>query len=358
MSISAAMPIPRATQRSALGQISIASAALVSYAHLMLSEPPELDRGEIGALLADRWSITVDEIDYAPVGFGSHHWIVTDGLQRKWFVTADWLVSADDAFPQLDRAFRLAAALSDAGVPFVLAPTPACDGAVLIRLGTDWAVSVRPYIDADPLGAGPLTMPTERLRAVELVADLHVATPFLNVESAPRETFDLPAIPTLMETIGELDHPWELGPYGEPARSLLHGSRQGVLELIDSYRSIARTATADQSDWVITHGEPHGTNILVNRADELFLIDWDTAVLGPRERDLWMILDGDGPELRAYRAKVGSVNVRSELLRLYQTEWALNEIASYTRRFRLPHTGSEDDREAWHDLQSYLPINR
>jgi spectinomycin phosphotransferase len=49
--------------------------------------------------------------------------------------------------------------------------------------------------------------------------------------------------------------------------------------------------------WVVTHGEPHRANV-IRDGQELHLVDWDTTLLAPRERDLQMILDETGNGLR------------------------------------------------------------
>lgn len=50
----------------------------------------------------------------------------------------------------------------------------------------------------------------------------------------------------------------------------------------------AAALISDRSGWVITHGEPNAANMLWSANGDLFLIDWDTVAIGPRERDLWL----------------------------------------------------------------------
>ena len=54
----------------------------------MLTQPVDLPDDAVAACLRDGWMLQVDEITYAPLGFGSHHWWVVSGSAR-WFVTAD-----------------------------------------------------------------------------------------------------------------------------------------------------------------------------------------------------------------------------------------------------------------------------
>ena len=103
---------------------------------------------------------------------------------------------------------------------------------------------------------------------------------------------------------------------------------------------------------VLTHGEPHVENVMLT-ANGFVLIDWDTTMIAPPERDLWMLEPGDGSLAAAYERARG-VAVLSSMLDLYRLQWDLAEIAIYTAEFRHPHAESGDTREAWKNLSLSL----
>jgi hypothetical protein len=88
-------------------------------------------------------------------------------------------------------------------------------------------------------------------------------------------------------------------------------------------------------------------------ADGWRLIDWDTALLAPPERDLWSLDPGDGSLLADYAAATGVIP-RPRLLELYRIRWDLTDIALGVRRFRRPHQGNADDQEEWSILTELL----
>jgi hypothetical protein len=106
--------------------------------------------------------------------------------------------------------------------------------------------------------------------------------------------------------------------------------------------------------WVVTHGEPHSANVIRNAEGGLRLVDWDTALIGPRERDLWMTLDADLTGWDEYRQVIGSVRLNEQALGLYRERWALAEICIYAAEFRRPHEETEDTRASWDNLGEYL----
>src|SRR5699024_5256406 len=85
----------------------------------MKTPPGNLKADTISAALSTCWNMNVAGLAYAPVGFGSHHWIAetTDG--GKWFITVDDLLSEyrgegkEKSFEVLGTAFQATAALRD-----------------------------------------------------------------------------------------------------------------------------------------------------------------------------------------------------------------------------------------------------
>ena len=69
------------------------------------------------------------------------------------------------------------------------------------------------------------------------------------------------------------------------------------------------------------------------------LIDWETALLAPPERDLWSLDSGDGWMLDHYAAATGK-RPDASTLDLYRIRWDLADISAYVSRFRAPHSGT------------------
>jgi thiamine kinase-like enzyme len=318
----------------------------------VLTEPRDLDRTALADALQRHWNIRSAALRYLPVGFGSHHWEAVGEDGSRWFVSAD--AATEEVFARLAGAFRTAAWLrDDAGLEFVQAPVPSADGAVLHRLDGRYAVRVEPFVDGTATESGDFEDSDDRRRVATLVGRVHAASASLPDGLATQEDFTLPARRSLEEALAALDEPWETGPFAEPARTLLRRNADDVLDRLLAYDRRAVRVRNDGS-WVLTHGEPHSANVIREPSGGLLLVDWDTALIGPRERDLWMVLDGDLNGWEQYREAAGSVSLDEGALALYREKWALTEIAEYVSEFRRPHTDTEDSRGGWTELGEYL----
>ena len=86
---------------------------------------------------------------------------------------------------------------------------------------------------------------------------------------------------------------------------------------------------------MVTHGEPGEHNLMVT-VDRTLLVDWETALLAPAERD-WRTLVERG---------LPADGLDTAMLDMYDVEWRLDEISQYAAWFAAPHTGTASDRVA------------
>lgn len=323
----------------------------------MLAPPVDLSVAELRAALASGWNIADPALEYLAVGFGSHHWSAIGRDGRRWFVTVDEHREAG-SLAALRRAFHTASTLrQESGLSFVAAPLPDATGEIIRVLeGSTFSVAVTPWLDALPLSSyGPVPA-ADRAEVLRMLGVLHRATAHVDPEIALPIDLTLPDLDSLLAALAAIDEPWVSGPFGEPARALLRSDRSRLIEALARYEELVEQVRAEAAPWVITHGEPHAANILRDFNGELHLIDWDTARLAPRERDLWFMLVDD-TDVHPYLDKVGDESISAAAMRLFRMRWDLGEVAIYVSQFHAAHEDDPNTREAWENLGDYLPVH-
>src|SRR5207245_10873979 len=104
------------------------------------------------AALRTGWRFESASIEYAAVGFGSHHWVAADPAGSRRFVTVDdlarvsWSRNKEAAFASLSAAFQTARSLRDSGLDFVVEPIRDVAGRALRRLGDSFLGTVIPFV--------------------------------------------------------------------------------------------------------------------------------------------------------------------------------------------------------------------
>ncbi|GAA1428144.1 hypothetical protein GCM10009616_07080 [Microlunatus lacustris] len=273
------------------------------------------------------WLIRADAVQHLPLGFGAHHWAVSTAGVRTHFATLD-TVGARHSRDTLEDAYRTAVALAGT-LDLVLAPVPTRSGRCTVPLGR-YALSLTPWSRARTPDAldGPAT--------AALLSRLHAVDP---PPGTPRWRPVVP--PALAEQLRTAcTVPWSAGPHGETARTALRARLEDVGRWTARYHALA-VAALDRP-WVVTHGEPHEANQLVE-AGRRWLVDWESVALAPAERDLRPLLDRGHP-----------APADPSMVELFDLEWRLDEIQQYAAWFAGPHVGSASDAVALDDLRHEL----
>lgn len=329
----------------------------------MLTPPDGLPEDVLASALERGWQVTAASMAYRPVGFGSHHWAVIDAAGARWFVTADELENKrrsqseplSAAFGRLRASLAAASDLRESGRTFVVAPVAALDGEPLVRANDQFAVALYPFVHGQSFEWGPFATPAHRRGLLDLLIALHTA-PAAACRRAEADDFAIPHRDELEAALssvgGDSGGGRDCGPYARSLALLLACHAAPILRLLARYDRLA----AASGDWpargVLTHGEPHPGNTMLT-ADGWRLIDWDTALVAPPERDLWSLDPGDGSILGAYADATG-VRPLASMLELYRLRWDLADIAMDVSRFRRPHSGSLDDHESWDVLRDLV----
>jgi hypothetical protein len=326
------------------------------------TRPDDLAESTIAAALEDLWGFRAASLEYQAVGFGSHHWLATDRTGRRLFTSVDDLTNVRTGgdttgavFARLTAAFGTAHALrTRAGLSFVIGPVPTESGQVVARLCDRYSLVVHPYVagtraDDD----GEFTSDDDRHPVLDMLIQIHR----VQAGSPCADDFIVPDLDMLELMTAEPGVPWRGGPYGRAAHDLLCAHATDLRALASAYSSLARGVAARPERMVITHGEPHAANVIVSSSG-LVLVDWDTTLLAPPERDLWHLADEDRSLLARYTAATGT-DIDEQALTLYRLWYDLAEIGGYLSLFRDPHQDTADARESWKNLQHFLrPADR
>jgi spectinomycin phosphotransferase len=337
----------------------------------MNAEPKGFDRAALRAALQD-WELPVTSLRYLPVGAGSHHYLARNRTGGRWFVTVDvlewklggmfgptfdpWEIPDLQAgFDGLDRAFRTAVALRDAGLDFVHAPITRPDGAVVARLGQDYAVSVFPFIEGASHGLGD----RDRPRLLEAVGRLHASTGVIPEDLPRRDSLTVPIRSQFFELLGTLRSPWDTGPFSESARGLLSENEGLIRQLWRRSDELAEEVREAGAEWVMTHGQLHSENVLFSGAGVPILIDWDCVALAPPERDLGRHWDGfaepkTAQDWAAYTSAGGASEINPSAVDLYWHIGLLWGLCVSSGTLQSPHVDEPDTRHMWRMLQSLL----
>jgi hypothetical protein len=323
------------------------------------SPPDGLSESAIADTLRDGWDVVVASMEYRPVGFGSHHWEVLGADERRWFVTVDDLdlrrQSEEDTreavFEWLVSALTTTREVREAGGSFAVAPVRARSGEVGVRIPERFALAVYPHVEGRSFTWSEFSEHGQRRSMLDLIIALH-GIPTAVTTRAITDDFDIPGRDLVDKAIAGGGIRGDEGPYAKATLDLMSTNAESMRRRLEHYDRLVDRLRRTRGDDVISHGEPHPGNTMLT-PDGWVLVDWDTVMLAPPERDLWSLDLGDGAILGAYTEATGRTPDPS-MLELYRIGWDLKDIAAYVTRFALPHSGDLDDDKSWRGLHSMV----
>ena len=246
------------------------------------------------------------------------------------------------------RPWTAATDLRSIGCGFVVAPIAVNNADPFIQFES-YAVALYPFIEGRTFSFEESFGEVERGRILEALAVLH-KVPIDAIRTPAADGFVIPWLDQLDGSMhGELE---SVGPHAAVASRLLIDNEAEIRRLNSRYRTLVDRYMRSPGPVVVTHGEIHPGNVMVSAAG-LMVIDWDTLMLAPPERDLWRLAHGDASVLRAYADATGTTP-NEWLLNLYGVRWDLGEIASFAAELRKPHEDNADTRKALETLRSVI----
>ena len=101
-------------------------------------------------------------------------------------------------------------------------------------------------------------------------------------------------------------------------------------------------------DFILCHGDIHGWNLLIDNNGALYMVDWDTLVFAPKERDLMFIGAGLGnsgytpqEEETMFYQGYGKTDINQTALAYYPYERIIEDIAVFCEQIFLSEEGGK-----------------
>lgn len=325
----------------------------------MLTKPKIKDE-EIIRCLEEGYGLRVESLSFLPLGAD--------------FNTVVYRARANEGvyFIKLRRGDFCGASVSvpgylkEQGLKAVMAP-------LLSRSGKFWEVfnefklSVYPYIE----GRNGVEKPLLDRHWIELgrvIGQLH-STHFPEALTAevPRDDFSLEACEKVRSHLSLIDTRGFKEPIAIEMASFLKSKAALVLRLIEQVEALKLAIEKQPLKEVLCHGDLHGWNLLIDKQEQLYLLDWDTLIWAPKERDLMFIGAGihetgytqreeEALFFQGYFQDYGDSEINQDAIAYYRLLRILQDIGAYSELIFLSEEGGEDRAQCFKYLQAnFLP---
>ena len=171
----------------------------------------------------------------------------------------------------------------------------------------------------------------------------------------PEEDFGLPFETKLLEDLQTLQNANSVSRPGVlMLRDLLLPRRHELLELLNRAKAFQRLARGYSREFVVAHTDLHGGNLLLDSADQLWALDWETARVAPPEHDLWSFHTSFTEFIPAYERALGRrCEMDFDVLGFYFYRRNLEDLAMNVQQIMDGGRSDEQDREDIAGIQEH-----
>jgi spectinomycin phosphotransferase len=315
-------------------------------------EKPDLPDHLILSRLQAEYGLDVTQLTFLPLGYDVHtavyRLVARDGAAYFLKLRKGDFDPIAVAVPQF---------LCSLGIKAIIAPFETQKGQLFGRLEDD-TIILYPFI---PGKDGYQVQLTDR-HWIELGRTLkmvHAAqVPPALIPLIPREAYNphwRESVKQFQALVKEVTFD---DPIAEKLSSFMKGKREEISRMVKRVEELARLIQQQPGDFVLCHSDAHPGNYLIAENGELYLVDWDSPIFAPKERDLMFFGSGmsddppGGREEHLFYQGYGPMEINRVALVYYRYERIIQDIAEFCAQLLLSTKGGQDRQQSYNYLVS------
>jgi spectinomycin phosphotransferase len=324
----------------------------------MLTEP-DLNDEEIIACLRDAYGLTVDKVTFLPLGadFNTAVYRITTSNQTDYFLK---LRSGEF----LEASVSVPKYLSDLDIKQVIAPFATKAGQLWSNLGAFKAILYL-YVEGRN-GVEAKLSEDQWAQFGAVIKKLHSTDISTSItKGLPRETFSSKWRETVKAFLIRIESEVFEEPVAVKMALFLKSKSSEILKFVERTEALAIFLQKQPLDYVLCHADMHGWNLIIDKENTLYIVDWDTLIFAPKERDLMFIGAGiwnsgltAAEEESLFYKGYSQIEINHNALAYYRFERIIQDIAEYCEHIFMTHEGGDDRMQCFEYLKSnFLPGN-
>lgn len=313
-------------------------------------EKPNIANKTIISCLHGTFGLEIAQLNFLPIG-ADQHTAVYRAIDKN--STAYFIKLRSGHFEE--TTITVPKYLYDEGMKYVVPPIATKTGQLWVDVA-DYKLAVFPFVDGYNGYEGDLKDDHWIAFGRALYALHSTRLPANLASPIHRETFSdywrkhaqgFMAQTTFIDDIAS-----ELGAFLKQKESTIH-------ELLNQAEKLAAALKAQSEPFVLCHADSHAGNVLIDAQGDFYIVDWDTLILAPKERDLMYVGGGQflnkrsvAKEKHLFYQGYGQTDVNPAGISYYLCERIVEDIAAYGEQIMVSTAGGEDRINGLHQLMS------
>jgi spectinomycin phosphotransferase len=318
---------------------------------------PDVKDEEIIACLRDAYGLTIEKVVFLPLGADCNTAVyrvtTTDGADHFLKLRSGEFLEASVSVPKY---------LADLGIKQVIPTLTTKAGQLSTSLG-DFKAILYPYVEGRN-GVEAKLSDQQWAQFGAAIKKLHSTDiPASITKDVSRETFSSKWRETVKAFLVRIESEVFEEPVAVKMALFLKSKSSEILKLVEHAEELAITIQEQPLAYVLCHADMHGWNLMVDKENALYIVDWDTLILAPVERDLMFIGAGiwdsgltAAEEESLFYQGYGQTKINQDAMAYYRFERIIQDIGDYCEYIFLSDEGGGDRMQCFEHLQPvFLP---
>lgn len=317
---------------------------------------PDLADEEIVRCLRDAYGLAIKSISFLPIGAD--------------FNTAVYRVTADgqmDYFLKLrrgefiDSSVSVPEYLASLGIKQVIPPLATKTRQLWTSLASFKAI-LYPYVEGRN-GVEAKLSENQWVQFGAAIKKLHSTDiPSTLTSGTPREAFSSKWRETVKVFLIRIENEVFEEPVAVKMAEFLRSKSSEILNLVERTEKLAATIQGQPIEYILCHADIHGWNLIVDK-EVLYIVDWDTLIFAPKERDLMFVGSGiwdsgrtAAEEESLFYQGYSQTKINQDAICYYRFERIIQDIGEYCEYIFLSDEGGDNRIQCFEHIQPvFLP---
>ena len=255
--------------------------------------------------------------------------------------------------------------LADQGFKHFIPTLKTKSGALHHQINSAWTMSLHPFIEGHHGYAKQLT-PEQWMSFGLALKSLHTVNLKKSIaDTIPTEAFSANWHNELIDLLGQIEPETFSDPISLELVVLFKQKKKIIFKLIETCEKLIPQLLNERPKFVLCHADIHCWNLLIDESSgALYIVDWDTLIFAPKERDLMFIGAGLADsnytatqEENMFYKGYGTTLIHSDAMTYYRCMRIIEDLVIYCKQILLSTVGEEDRKQSLHYVQSNFRPN-
>ncbi|MCP4541456.1 MAG: aminoglycoside phosphotransferase family protein [Chloroflexi bacterium] len=308
-----------------------------------------IDKTALIETVRREYGTEIERITFVPVGWVACSYIADCAGGERYFLKLD-RDSEEISFAASNRNFYLSLThqlYSKRILPHIACPVKTRAGQLAAPF-EEYVLILFNFIEGETVGFGN-SSDEILMKLARLVGILHKSIGQIKVERPFYERFDIVFKNDLVNGFDILKNITSGDRWGKrELRDLLLPHRDEIKVLLQRLQNLQTLARAVEKEMVVCHTDLHGGNLMTDAQGNLYIVDWENAMIAPPEHDLFFWAEHDyfwDSFLPIYEREFGPASLDIDVFGFYYYRRNLEDLADFVRHILYRNTDDKQDKK-------------